>query len=108
MTIAAAEDYYDAAYYHAAAYYTGTRWTPGGVEEKEISKEAKWSYFYAMDVVKGPWKLGEATISQCGEFSWFYSNGVVQGRWELGEAAISRSNESYSYLYLEKVLGLKR
>jgi len=59
--------------------------------EQIISKDAYYSYFYARNVIKGRWKLGEAAISEDAIHSYFYARDIIKRRFVLGEAAISES-----------------
>ncbi len=74
------------------------------VNQAAISKDARYSFWYASDVVKGRFVLGEPAISQSAEYSGRYARGVIKGRFELGEPAICKSSE-YSCLYAEHVIG---
>ena len=66
--------------------------------ERIISEDAKCSYKYAINVINGRWKLGEAAISESAERSYWYAKYIIEGRFVLGEAAISKDAElSYEY-----------
>jgi len=68
-----------------------------------ISKDAKYSFHYAQDVIRGRWELGEAAISQDADYSFRYAFDVIKGRWELAEPAISKK-AFYSYWYARYVI----
>jgi len=70
--------------------------------EPVISKDAYYSYCYAINIIKGKWELGEPTISKNAQFSFIYARDV-KGRFILGEPAISK-NALYSYLYAKYVI----
>lgn len=40
-----------------------------------------WAYWYARDVVNGPWAPGEAVIAQSAEYSHLYARYAVNGPW---------------------------
>ena len=66
--------------------------------EHTICSDAKCSYKYAINVINGRWKLGEAAISESAERSYWYAKYIIEGRFVLGEAAISKDAElSYEY-----------
>ena len=60
-------------------------------------------YYFARNVIKRRFELGEAAISTSDEYSYQYAKEVIGGRFELGEAAISE-NAWYSYLYAKKII----
>ena len=70
---------------------------------KAFSKYASYSYLYALDVLKGRFRLGEKAISKDAEYSYIYALNILKGRFELGEKTISQDVE-YSYLYACDVL----
>jgi len=71
--------------------------------DTEISKNAEYSYLYAINVLKGRFEMGEKAISKDAEYSYCYARDVLEGRFEMGEKAISNSAE-YSYYYARHVL----
>jgi len=71
--------------------------------EPTISKDAYYSYRYALYVIKGKFILAEPYISKDAYYSYCYAKHVIKGRWELGEAAISK-NAEYSYRYARDVI----
>jgi len=73
--------------------------------EPIISKDAGYSYYYAINIIKGRWELGEPTISKDVYYSYIYAKDVVKGRWELGEPIIRKNaNTYYSYCYARYVI----
>ena len=66
--------------------------------EAIIATDPKWSYNYALDVIKGPWKRGEEAISKDSLWSYHYANDIIKGPLESGEEIIS-NNSYHSYLY---------
>ena len=71
--------------------------------EPIIAKDAKYSYWYARAVLKGPFKLGESAIAKNIEFSYFYAKDVLESRFELGEPTIAKDSY-YSKEYTRYVL----
>lgn len=71
--------------------------------EQFIAKNAKWSYYYAHDVLKGPFKLGEPTIAKDARWSYWYALHILHGPFKLGEPATAKDAE-YSYFYAYDVL----
>jgi hypothetical protein len=71
--------------------------------EKQIATNPRYSYFYARDVLKGPFKLGEATIAKNASNSYLYARDVLDGPFPLGEKAIAK-NGWYSYYYAQDAL----
>jgi lambda repressor-like predicted transcriptional regulator len=74
------------AYWFALEVIKGP-WPKG---EDVISKSAHWSYDYARDVIKGPWPEGEDAISQDAGWSHCYAKYVIKGPWPKGEDVISK------------------
>ena len=48
--------------------------------ENIISQDARYSFFYAKEVVKGRWELGENAISQDTYFSFLYAKDVLKNK----------------------------
>ena len=71
--------------------------------EQIISQHTYYSFYYARQVLKARFHLGEAAISADAWCSSFYAIDVIGGRFELGEAAIIKDSE-LSYLYAKDVL----
>jgi len=65
--------------------------------EAIISKNARYSFYYAQHVIKDRFILAEPVISKDVEFSYYYAYYIIKGRWELGEPAISSFGFSYFY-----------
>jgi len=80
---------------YSKAYILGLR-----IPELEgiILKDAKYSYLYAFDVIKGKWEIAEPIISKDVYSSYLYAKNIIKGKWELGEPAISK-NACCSYCY---------
>jgi len=95
------------------AYYKATRDLGERIPELElelelklklvINEDAKYSYYYARDIIKGRWEKGELDISKDAYYSYCYAIEVIKGRWELGEAAISK-DARYSSHYAKHVI----
>jgi len=58
--------------------------------ELAISKNVFHSYYYAINVIKGKFILGEPLISKNTAYSYWYAKIVIKGRFILGEPAISK------------------
>jgi len=71
--------------------------------EPVISKNARWSYRYAREVIKGKFILGEPTISKNAYYSYLYATDIIEERFILGETAISQ-DAYYSYCYSIEVI----
>jgi len=71
--------------------------------EPIISKDAKCSYWYAVNVIKSKFILAEPAISKDAFYSYRYAIEVIEGRFVLGEPAISKEAE-YSYYYAKYVI----
>jgi len=70
--------------------------------ELTISKNAYWSYYYAKDVIKGRWELGEPTISKYAEYSYFYARYVIKGRLpDFMHNQMILNNNEYTKYYVE-------
>ena len=88
---------------HYALYILdGKRFTEA---EDEIAKDTKASYDYAVEVLKGPFKKGEATIARNPAYAVNYAADVVKGKFPLGEPLIA--NDAY-WLTQYAVKALKR
>lgn len=57
--------------------------------EIDISKDRLYSYYYALNILKGPFKLGEDLISTDAQTSFHYFLFATRERFELGEYAMS-------------------
>ena len=66
--------------------------------EAAISTHEWWAYLYAQDVLRKPFPLGEAAIATDIWCSYYYAKDVLRGRFPLGEAVIIK-DEFYSKLY---------
>ena len=64
-----------------------------------------YSLYYARDVIKGRFELGEPSIATKAEYSFLYALWVLNGRFELGENSISSAN-NYKLNY-EKLTGIE-
>jgi len=71
--------------------------------EPFISKDAEYSYLYAINIIKGRWELGEAIISKDAYFSYYYAINIIKDRFILAEPTISKDAE-YSYYYARYVI----
>ena len=66
--------------------------TPGELKKREaaISKSTKYSYLYALDVLKGPFPAGEAAIAADAYYAHRYAEDVLNGPFPAGEAVIAK------------------
>ena len=72
--------------------------------EKAISKNPKYSLWYAEDIVNGRFRLGEKAISKYPDLSYYYSrNALKWRRFKLGEKAIGQCAH-YSLDYVKLIL----
>ena len=72
--------------------------------EPAIAKNAYYSYRYARDVLKGPFKLCEPEIAKDTHYSYLYASDILNGkRFKLGEPAIAK-DAYYSYAYAKNIL----
>jgi hypothetical protein len=76
---------------------------PFPLGEPAIAKNESNSYRYAVRVLKKPFPLGEKSIKKSPYFSFFYAGNVIKGSWPKGEPAI-RKNQRYSRLYQKYIL----
>jgi hypothetical protein len=63
----------------------------------------KKAYEYALNVIQGPFKLGENIIATDAVYSYYYAMYVLKGRFKAGEKVIS-TDEFYSFYYALHVL----
>jgi len=73
--------------------------------EPVISKNARWSYYYARDIIKGKFILAEPTISQDAFYSCLYAICIIKGRFILAEPTISKSAGYSCYYALHAIKG---
>jgi len=85
------------------AYLLAWESGPSTELEKIISQDARRSYGYARDIIKGRFQLGENAISQDITRSYYYARNVLGDRFQLAENTISQSAE-YSYLYARDII----
>ena len=71
--------------------------------EEQISKNPYCATYYAVDILKGKFPLGEKSISTEAFYSYKYASEVLKDRFPLGEEAISKEFD-YSYFYASEVL----
>lgn len=75
--------------------------------EEIISTDADTSFQYALFVVKGPWKKGEAAIAKDSFYSFRYAVKILEGPFEKGERALagdSSQNYEWAQKYANQVL----
>lgn len=82
------------------------RYEEGGPAEQVLGTSSRFSYSYAVDILQGPFSLGEEAISKDTSASGPTRNlgyAFVRGPFPLGEANISRESRA-SYVYATKIL----
>lgn len=67
--------------------------------EQVISKSSEWSYRYARDIIRGPWKQGELAISENHLHSIRYVREVTHKPFDLIHPSIFHSE--YKKLYID-------
>lgn len=75
--------------------------------ESALSQNGETSYFYALRVLRGRFKMGEAAISAEPTWAVKYARFVVRGRFQMAEANIAMRPES-CYEYFRHVMRGKR
>ena len=84
-------------------------WEVADTNEKKQELEHLWAryleyaYWYACDVIKKPWLLGEKVISSDPKYAYWYAREVIKNPWEPGEKAIA-SDSAYAYMYARDVI----
>ena len=71
--------------------------------EKYIAADAEYAFYYARDVLKGPFPAGEVAIARDAEYAKDYAEYVLKGPFPAGEAAIAK-DAGYAKDYAEYVL----
>lgn len=59
---------------------------------------ARSAYLYSLDIVRGPWELGEKAISTDPFWSYTYVRNIIKAPWPPGEKAIA-TDPSLAYRY---------
>ena len=86
--------------YLYALYVLRNRFEAG---EKAIATDAWYSFMYAREVLKERFEAGEKAIATDAWYSFMYAREVLKGRFEAGEKAIA-TDAGYSYWYAREVL----
>ena len=63
--------------------------------EDAIAKDAWYAYFYARDVLKGPFPLGEEAISKDPDYAHYYARHVLKSPFPAGEETIAEANATW-------------
>ncbi|MEM3509400.1 MAG: hypothetical protein QXL51_00665 [Candidatus Aenigmatarchaeota archaeon] len=71
--------------------------------ENIIAQDPEYSFYYALNVLKGPFLKGEDVIVKNPQYSYLYAFDVIGGPWPKGEDAITQS-AYFSYQYAKEVL----
>jgi hypothetical protein len=87
------------AYYYADEVLGG----PFPLGEPAIAKDAYWAYPYARNVLKKPFPLGEPAIAKNAIDAYPYARYILKGPFPLGEPAIAKDG-GFAYLYARNVL----
>ena len=67
-----------------------------------ISSDPKYSYFYALNIIGGPWKQGEDSISSDLEWSYDYIHYIIEGPFEKCHPFIFDSEYKENYIHFLK------
>jgi len=70
---------------------------------RAVAKSPRYAYYYAKDILKGPFSLGEPIIAKHPGYSYSYALYVLKGPFTLGEPAIAK-HPGYAYGYARYVL----
>ena len=70
-----------------------------------IAKDPEWAYWYADEVLKGPFKLGEPAIAEDSMRAYWYAAEILEGPFPLGEPTIAKDPRR-AYWYARGVLHL--
>src|SRR5574339_222970 len=71
--------------------------------EDAIAKSGKHSYWYARDILKGPFPKGENAIAKDAEIAYGYAKNVLKGPFPKGEDIIAKKS-SFAYMYAKNIL----
>ena len=66
--------------------------------EKIIIEDPQWSYFYALNVIKGRWDEGEDTISKDPKWSYYYATVVIDEHFKKSNDIIFNSEYKKKYI----------
>ena len=69
--------------------------------EKYIAKSAQFAYYYARDVLKGPFPTGEEAIAKDAYYAFQYAKNILKGPFPAGEEAIAK-DAYYAFQYAKK------
>lgn len=76
------------------------------IKEVEIgifAQNPEWAFWYAYDILEGPFPEGEDAIAMVAKWALLYAKHIIQGSWPKGEDAISTSTR-HSFNYANTVL----
>ena len=65
--------------------------------ESIILTSAKYSYWYALNVIHNRWPEAEPVIVTDAEYSYYYAFNLIKGRWSEAEPIIMNSSFRFSY-----------
>ena len=71
--------------------------------ERAISKDAYCAYYYAKDILRGPFPKGEEAISKDAQCAYWYAETILECPFAFGEAAIAK-DAKYARWYAKDVL----
>ena len=66
--------------------------------EDVIATDSKYSYRYAINIIKGRWEKGERSISTNSHYSYWYVINIINCPFELGHRAIFNSHYKNEYI----------
>ena len=70
---------------------------------EQIASNPQTAYYFAKEVVKGKWELGEKAISKTPRTAFYYALVCLRGPFELGKYTIEQSHQfKYRYARLIK------
>lgn len=71
--------------------------------EHIIITDPNWSYWYAVNVINGPFKKGEKIISKDSTRSYLYARDIKMGRFQKGEKSIIK-DPKLAYWYCKLII----
>lgn len=84
-------DWGEMAYWYALNVLNG----PFPAGERAIARHAMWSYLYAKHVIMGRFRLGEEAIARSPRFAFHYTRYVVEGQFQVEESDLTSSKDYY-------------
>jgi len=72
--------------------------------EEIISIDSQCSYYYALNVIQGPFERGEEIISKHPYYSYLYASVIIEGPFEKCHPFILNSSYKNDYIYFLKTI----